>query len=276
MNQHKSSEKPKVSVLTTVYNGFPYLPETVDGVLNQTFRDFEYVIVNDGSDDETCQYLESLSDPRVRVIMLPRSGRGIALNKGLEDCISDLVAIIDADDIDSPIRLEVQQKLMNENSDLAVLSCRAAIDIGELYVGPYRDFPIVHVNFKDFIKRTPISHSGAIIRRVVLLDVGGYNEKRKDLFDYDLWLRLAEKGFSFGRAHGYLVYKRIHAGQNFEVRHRIRYLWSGFKGRMRAIRLFSKNPFDLFYPFACFMFGLLPINIRRKYSVKVKLEEINN
>lgn len=262
------SQNPKVSVLTTVYNGLKYLPETVEGVLNQTLNDFEYVIVDDGSDDGTLDYLNSLSDPRIRIISLQRSGRGVALNAGLAACKADLVAIIDADDIDSPIRLEVEQRLMDKYSELSVLSCRAVVDINELYTGPLSDFPLVHIVSKDFIKRTPISHSGAMIRRKSFLAVGGYNEKRKDLFDYDLWLRMAERGYSFGRIHACLVYKRIHVGQNFEVQHRIRYLWSGFKGRLRAIRLFSSNPFDLLYPVACFIYGLFPIKIRRRFSMK--------
>lgn len=256
-------KKPKVSVLTTVYNGLPYLKETVEGVLNQTLRDFEYVIVDDGSDDGTCQYLEGLKDPRIRLILLPRSGRGVALNMGLAACRSDLVAVIDADDVDSPIRLEQQWRLMNEYLELSVLSCNCALDIKYLYTGPYYDLPIIRVDPKDFIKRTPISHSGAIMRRKTVIEVGGYNEKRRDLFDYDLWLRLAEKGYSFGRVGAPLVYKRVHNNQEFEAKHRLRYLCSGFKCRMKAIRLFSRNPMDLIYPFAGFMYGLLPIKFRR-------------
>lgn len=263
MKQYKS-EKAKVSVLTTVYNGFPYLPETVEGVLNQTFKDFEYVIVDDGSDDETRSYLDTLDDPRVRVVLLKRSGRGVALNVGVNACRSDLVAIIDADDVDSPIRLEVQYNAMKAYQDIDVLSCLYVLNYDDLHVEDSNDLEIVNIDPRNFVRRTQLQHPGAMIRRGALLGVGGYDERRKNLFDYDLWLRLAEKGHKLARISAPLIYKRLHKGQKFEESNRFEYLWAGFKCRMRSFCLFSKNPLDIFYPFAGFIFGFLPLKIRRK------------
>lgn len=258
---------PKISVLTTVYNGSKYLHETVESVLSQTFEDFEYIIVDDGSTDGTLGYLKSLNDPRIRVISLPRSGRGTALNKGLMACTSDFIAIIDADDVNSPIRLEVQMRYMDRHPEMTVLSCvcrpdKEGLDLQISKLCACSD--VLHIGHSSFMKRTPISHSGVLMRRDPVLNVGGYDEARKNLYDYDLWLRLAKDGCSFAKVPANLVFKRIHNKQNFESRDRIRYLAAGFNCRIRAVRLFSKNPFNYFYPIAGFIYGLLPIRIRKR------------
>src|ERR1700740_1969587 len=97
-----------VAVLMTVYNGMPYLPRAVESVLEQTFRDFRFVIVNDGSIDGTVQYLAGITDPRVLVLHQAKRGTGAAANHGLKHCNADFVARMDADDVALSGRLEAQ------------------------------------------------------------------------------------------------------------------------------------------------------------------------
>ena len=88
----------EVSVITTTYNSLEYLPLSIESIQNQTFNNYEHIVVNDGSTDGTKDYLDSLKDQKIRVIHLERSGRGVALNKGLEESKGKYVAILDADD----------------------------------------------------------------------------------------------------------------------------------------------------------------------------------
>ena len=98
-----------VSVLMTAFNGMPYLQPAVESILNQTFNDFEFIIVNDGSTEEsTREYLDSITDPRVKVFHEPNRGTAGGSNFGLQHCTRKYVARMDADDISLPTRLAEQ------------------------------------------------------------------------------------------------------------------------------------------------------------------------
>lgn len=253
---------PAVSVLTTVYNGERYLPEAVESVRRQTFTDFEHVVVDDGSTDGTAAYLQSLTDSPVRVLRRPRMGRGAALNAGLSACRADLVAILDADDVAFPARLEVQHGLMADHPEIAVLGGVCSIRTANPPPHEEQEPNVTVVRPRDLIKRTPLAHSAAMFRRSCVEAVGGYDTSRDCLFDYDLWIRLVEGGFALARTDVPIVYKRIHRGQLFERPRRLRYLATTFTERRRAVRMFGERWVDPVYPFVGFAFGLIPVRIR--------------
>ena len=118
----ESSSGPLVSVLTTNYNGLEFLPETVESVLKQTFKNFEYIVVDDGSDDGSVEYLKSIKDPRVKLVLLPRSGRGKGLNEGLKYARGKYVAILDADDVAPSYRLDAQVRKIEKEKNCDVLA----------------------------------------------------------------------------------------------------------------------------------------------------------
>src|SRR5262245_4369124 len=100
------SSQPAISIVLPVHNGIPYVRQAVESLLGQTFRDFELLAVDDGSTDETPQYLRSLADPRVRYHRLEKVGLVATLNYGLERACGAAIARLDADDIAYPSRLE--------------------------------------------------------------------------------------------------------------------------------------------------------------------------
>ena len=108
---------PQVSVVTSVYNGEEYLEECVDSILNQTFQNFEYIILNNGSTDGTARILQRYTDPRLRIIHQENLGISKSLNKGINLSNSDLIARLDADDFSSPQRLEKQVTFMEKHPD---------------------------------------------------------------------------------------------------------------------------------------------------------------
>jgi teichuronic acid biosynthesis glycosyltransferase TuaG len=255
----------KVSVLTTVYNGIEYLPETVESVLQQTFEDFEYIIIDDGSTDETLKYLHQLEDFRVTVISIPHAGRGVALNVGLEHCSSKYIAILDADDVASKHRLFVQYNFMTKYPDTSVLASRCIVNKDELL--EYFDsesLKFQEVELVEFVKHNPICHSSAMIQLSALQEVENYNDQRTVLFDYDLWIRLVVRKHVFIKIDLPLVYKRIHAKQSFEQKNRLHYLWEATKLKYK-VKQHSNNHFiEYLYIMFSFLYGLIPISIRKK------------
>jgi glycosyltransferase involved in cell wall biosynthesis len=97
---------PPVTILMAVYNGMPYLTEAIDSVLNQTLKDWELLIIDDGSKDDSAAYLDSLTDPRIRVVHQANRGLAGALNRGLELCETEFLGRLDADDVALPTRFE--------------------------------------------------------------------------------------------------------------------------------------------------------------------------
>lgn len=115
---------PAVSVFLSVYNGGPYLEAAVESVLQQTFADFEFIIVNDGSTDGTAAYLESLEDARVRVIHQENQGLGQPLNKWLHQCQGAYIMRLDADDVCHPRRMEKQYAFLEAHPEVMLVGCQ--------------------------------------------------------------------------------------------------------------------------------------------------------
>jgi glycosyltransferase involved in cell wall biosynthesis len=119
---------PKVSVVMSVYNGEKYLCEAIDSILNQTFENFEFLIVNDGSTDRTLEILQSYRDPRIKVINNERNiGLTASLNKGLKIAKGEYVARMDADDVSFPHRLEQQKAFLDRNPRVAMVGSWAEV-----------------------------------------------------------------------------------------------------------------------------------------------------
>lgn len=111
---------PKISVITTVFNCERYIRQSLESILNQTFRDFEYIVVNDGSTDNTLQKIREIASADERIILIDNKtniGRVKSLNKALENVKSSYIAIQDADDISLPERLEKQYNFLENNKD---------------------------------------------------------------------------------------------------------------------------------------------------------------
>ena len=113
---------PRVSVVTSVYNGETYLEECIDSILNQTFQDFEYIILDNGSTDRTPEILVQYTDPRIRIIHQENLGIAGSLNKGINISNSDLIARLDADDYSFPQRLEQQVSFMEQNPEIVKIN----------------------------------------------------------------------------------------------------------------------------------------------------------
>ena len=177
-----------------VYNGLPHVREAVESILGQTYRDFEFLIVDDGSTDGTADYLAGIADERVRVINGDHVGLTSALNAGLNEASGELIARQDADDVSSPERLQVEIDFLHANPHVAVVgSWYTTIDEAgrslfdrELSTG---------AAIRDVMWRasSPLAHGSVLMRREAVDEVGGYRPEFHYAQDLDLWLRVAEQ-----------------------------------------------------------------------------------
>ena len=208
-----SADTPTISVLMCAYNAQRYLAETVESVLAQTFGDFEFVIVNDGSTDTTAHLLEEFAarDGRVRVVTIPNSGIPKASNAGLAACRGEFVARIDSDDIAKPRRLEVQLAYLREHGLVACGTWHDLIDergrFLKLLKVPTDDATIQGEALKG---HGSICNPTSMFRRQALVDLGGYSEDLPVAEDLDCWLRLGEVG-PLGNVTESLAQYRLHS-----------------------------------------------------------------
>jgi Glycosyl transferase family 2 len=186
---------PHVSVLMPVRNGQNWISQAVDSILAQTYSQFELLIIDDGSVDETPAILSRylVKDSRIGVIRQDAKGLVSALNFGLQNARSDLIARIDSDDRALPKRLERQVRYFAEHPQTALLGTWAdVIDQRNMSRKRLRP-PADSETLKETIVRTnPFIHSSVMFRRKLALSLGGYRSAFEAAEDYDLWLRISE------------------------------------------------------------------------------------
>jgi glycosyltransferase involved in cell wall biosynthesis len=187
------SQAPKFSVLMTMYNGAPFLRAAVESVLGQTLADFEFVVVDDGSTDESVRIVRAFGDPRIRLHVSDHNlGQTTALNVGLRLCRGDYVARMDADDVCRFDRLARQAAALDADPALGIVGSAVRIidALGrplDLSTQPLDDATIRFVS----LTRNPFHHPTVAIRRRVLLDHGlEYDERFQANQDFELWTRL--------------------------------------------------------------------------------------
>ena len=179
-----------------VYNGRCYLQEAVDSILSQTFAEFECIVVDDGSTDDSYDILRSYRDSRLKLIRKKHTGLTHSLNVGLAEASGTWIARMDTDDIAEPNRLASQLERVQSNPQLVLVgsNCRLIDAEGRmLWQGRY---PEGHEAIVRHLERggNPFPHGSALFRLEAAREVGGYNQRFRRSQDIDLWLRLAEKG----------------------------------------------------------------------------------
>jgi GT2 family glycosyltransferase len=188
---------PLLSVMMPVYNGAAYIRDAVDSILQQTIKDFELLIMDDGSVDNTREILAAYAerDSRVRLFPRPRQGQIACRNELLQLARSGIVACADADDVYLPDRLEQQIAVMKRDSNLLVLGT-ATITIDGL--SRRRRLNRVVTGSAEVAARLKqgccIAHPSCMMRRAQILRIGAYREAYQSAEDYDLFLRASEHG----------------------------------------------------------------------------------
>lgn len=187
------TEVVKVTVLMSVYNGEKYLCEAIDSILAQTFSDFEFLIIDDASTDNTKKILSDYSDERIRVFENQENlGLTKSLNVGLALSSGDYIARMDADDISMPKRVETQVKFLERNPDIAAVGT-GSYDIdfeGNILA---EKIPVAYPGYSDLLTVNQFVHGSLLFRKNVLIKEGGYSEEFRYCQDYELMLKLSKK-----------------------------------------------------------------------------------
>jgi GT2 family glycosyltransferase len=216
---------PAVTVLMPAYNAEAHLAEAVESILAQTFGDFEFLIIDDGSSDGTPDILRKYAKQDTR-IRLERNEHNLqiaaTLNKGLRSAAAPLIARMDADDIAVPDRLKLQVARFAAQPELAALggSIRFLSETGELG-GQRLDYPTEHeaVVRALWTYERNLAHPAVMFRTQAVLSLGGYRTQLNYAEDYDLWLRLSEIGL-LGNLPETILYYRIHSASTSSLKSR--------------------------------------------------------
>ncbi|MFH1413960.1 MAG: glycosyltransferase [Candidatus Omnitrophota bacterium] len=224
-------DKQKVSVIIPTYNSGRYIEEAVASVLNQTYTNYELLIVDDGSTDNTVELLKKYKG-RFRYYYQRNQGIVAARNLALENSTGEFVAFLDADDLWLPEKLGVQMRVMREQPNLAfVYSCVYTIDESGKTIRYWDNKDEKIMDFNRLYDKNFICCSSVLLRRSCLERSGRFDPRVKMSQDWDLWLRLA-KNFNFKFINQFLAKYRIHPS-NISTR---------YEDRIRAIFFILSKP----------------------------------
>lgn len=206
----------RISVITPVYNCERLVKESILSILGQSFSDFEFIIINDGSTDGTSEVIKSFTDSRIRFVDYQENRGVLARSKEAIDlAVTDYIAIHDADDVSMSNRLELQFNYLEENPDIFCVGGRAKkIDLTGNFIGDW-DFP--PASHKEIVRmlvsqsKCPIINPASMYRLSVYREVGGYSPDNKIRYahDLDFWCRAILYGKKFANLQDYLIKYRV-------------------------------------------------------------------
>lgn len=186
----------RITVLMPAWNAGHYIAEAISSVLSQLFKDFELLIINDGSTDNTKDIIHQFKDERIRLINTEHQGIAAALNRGLYEARGDFIARFDADDLCFPARLQKQIDFLEEHNDYVLVGCDAEYisESGEHLF----DFNCREHSHKEIVHRMrdhcPFIHSGVMYRKTPVIQAGGYCMDAHNFEDHLLWTQLSAYG----------------------------------------------------------------------------------
>lgn len=187
--------QPVISVIIPAYNAEKTIKRTIESVLNQTFSDFEIIVVNDGSQDATVEIASSFSDSRIKIFSYPNAGAAIGRNRGFSNAFGEFIAFLDADDLWTSDKLEAQLKALQDNPKAGVAySWTDFIDESDHFVRTASHLTANGNVFAQLLLTCfVVSGSNPLIRRQAFIDINGFDESLPASQDFDLYLRLAAR-----------------------------------------------------------------------------------
>jgi glycosyltransferase involved in cell wall biosynthesis len=209
------SSQPKVSVVMPVYNGELYLREAIDSILNQTFSDFEFIAIDDGSTDRSVEIIRSYTDPRLRLVANPvNQGLRFVANQVNNLAKAEYIARMDCDDISLPQRLAKQVEYLDRHPDIAVIGGQSiyidtngkVTDNQDIYQAPIDPSSMKWTASYE----CPFVNPTVMYRKQILcVELGGYDETATFAEDYEIWLRLLKNNYQGANLPDLLVKYRI-------------------------------------------------------------------
>lgn len=205
------SKIPKLTVLMPMFNSEMYLQDVMASILSQTFTDFEFLIIDDGSNDSSVEIVNRFNDSRIHLHRRNHFGFGAQLNYGLDCALAPIIARMDADDIAYPTRFEKQYQFLVDQPDVGIVGTwYERIDENNNILG-INKLPCTSKGLKALQPIfCPFLHPSVMFRKNIVINAGGYNAELVPAEDFELWLRLSELT-EFATIPTILMQKRNHA-----------------------------------------------------------------
>lgn len=259
----------EISVIMSVYNDSAYLKKAIDSILNQTFVNFEFIICDDCSSDESLTILKEYEkkDKRIKVLHnIENLGLAASLNRCLEVASAPYIARMDSDDISMPERLETEHDFLvkHQNYDVVGSKCKVIDENGNIY----KEF-LIHngeITMLDALKKVSIIHPTVMMRKRAVLEVNGYtvNALTNRAEDYDLWCKLLSNNYKIYNLDIPLLYYREGLGgmkkrkYKFRIQEaKLKYHWMKKHHAPKTAYLYSLKPL---------LVGLIPLKMMVLYK----------
>lgn len=256
MMKDEQSSAPSVSVIMSAYNAENDIAAAIESILAQTYTDFEFIVIDDGSKDKTAEIVEryAAQDERIRFCPQENTGLTIALNKGVNLARGQYIARQDCDDLSYPQRFEQEVKYLEGHPDVVLVGSNA----NDLYPdgftsewGHYEDEELQKIVFL----KTPFPHSTIMMRADVCHRLDGYDERRKTSQDMEMWMRLAKVG-KIGMIKEPLI-QRFVGEDTISAKRRWRQTYDALCSRLKHNPI-HKHPGAIYYTLRGLVIGLLP------------------
>lgn len=261
----------RVSIIMGIYNCESTLAEAIDSILSQTYSDWKLIMCDDGSKDGTYKVAEVYQDKYPEKIFLIKNDRNMGLNFTLNHCLeyadTEYVARMDGDDISLPERLEKEINFLDTHPEYAIVSCPMIYfdENGEFMRGKGSGEP----DLAMMCRATPFCHAPCMVRREAYEAVGGYavSDKRLRVEDWDLWIRMYEKGFI-----GYNLSEHLYKmrdDRNAFSRRKLRFRINEARVGASAVRKLQLSRMNYIWVLRPIVVGLLPNGV---YKILHKLK----
>lgn len=269
------NKQEKISIIMGIYNCALTLPEAIESILSQTYDNWELIMCDDGSEDNTYDVARKYEKmfPKKIILLKNKKNKGLnsTLNKCLKKASGKYIARMDGDDRCSPNRFELETKILEEERDVAIVSTDMEYfdESGTWGKISHPTYPTA----KDFLRGTPFCHAPCLVRKEAYDAVSGYSESKRLLRveDYHLWLKMYEKGYKGKNIHTPLYQMRD--DQNAYSRRKLKYRINEVYVRYLAVRKLKLPIYGYLYMFRPIIVGMLPVSIYDKLHKKNLVRE---
>lgn len=243
--------EPLVSIIMSVHNDQDTLKTAIKSIEKQTYSNWEFIIYDDASTDNSKKILESFSSKNKKITLISgnlNKGLAYGLNKCILKSSGNFIARMDADDISYPTRIEDEMDYLTAHDDISVIGCNLLVFNGKENIG-VRKMPERPAK-EDFVNGSPFAHPTVIIRKNILSKINGYSSKVGRAEDLDLWFRIYEFGCK-----GYNLQKVLYRYKELPDDYKKRTIKDGFKTMLVFIKGFKRLNIPIYY----YTFALKPL-----------------
>ena len=256
----------KVSIIMGVYNGSRYIRDSIDSIINQTYKNWEFIICDDCSSDNTIDIIQEYmkNDSRIKLIKNDKNiGLAATLNKCLGQCTGEYIARQDDDDISLPERLEKQVKFLEQNTQYDLVGSRAYLIDKDNNIWGKSKLPTEKPESINLLHGPCFIHPTIMIRKIVIDELNGYNEKALRVEDYDLWFRFFANNFKAFNMQESLIKYRLdtHSYKKRKYKYRI----NEFKVKIKGYKINNIPYRKRIYALKPLIIGLIPSRFISKF-----------